>query len=286
MGAPHERVEQGVADGSDPMEQLATEGEVRLPSFTSEELVAVGANSPLRGLLISERLSEMGPIPLTAALGAALRSLVARGYVDPDVVAAELATEDGTDEVDVPLEGELALVVGLRRSPDFVGLVSAPKPAALAGLSLASAGKTEIVLHGLLRAAGPAVLEERRSPLGVHRFALRSLSVEAHALVAWLQGELTSEGGARRADAGGIAVEVELALPGSSDELGSVRHQWSVVLDASGEKASLLAESGGHDAVGLTPEELGECLAAALTGALAPANGETAAQNGDPAAHE
>lgn len=256
-----------MAEGSDALERLASDGEVELPSFTSEELVAVGANSPLPGLLISERLSDMGPIPLTAALGAALRGLVARGYIDPELVASELHAEGGAEEVDVPLEGDLALVVGLRRAPDFVGLVSAPTPGALAGLTLASSGKTAVIWHGLVEAGAPAVLEERRSPLGVHSFTLRTLPRAARALVAWLQEEAAG----RRADASGVACELELALPqhGAGGAIGSLRHHWSVLVDPTGEKASLLAEPPAHDRVGCGAEELVDALALALAEALA-----------------
>ena len=68
--------------------RLLEGGDHRLASFTSEELVAVGADSPLQGLVISERLAAMGPIPLTAALSAALRGLIARGFVHPEGAAA------------------------------------------------------------------------------------------------------------------------------------------------------------------------------------------------------
>ena len=269
MAEPRGRVGKGVADGSDAVERLAAGGETLLPSFTSEELVAIGANSPLPGLLISERLSEMGPIPLTAALGAALRGLVARAYVDPDAVTAELAAEDGPEEIDIPLGGDLALIVGIRRSPDFVGLVSGPKPAALAGLSLASAAKTEVVLHGLIRPDGPFVLEERRTPLGVHAFALRTLPREASALVHWLRS-VAVEGDARRSDVEGIAVEIELALPpGPGAALDAAHHRCSVIVEPGGEKASLLGDEPG-DATGMTIEELPDRLAAVLAHSLSP----------------
>lgn len=162
-------------------ERIGTRGEADLGSFTSEELVAVGADSPLEGLLVSERLAAMGPIPLNAALGSALRSLVARGLVDPEAISS------GSDLGPLPLRGDLALVVELRRRPQLLALVTSPRPAELAALSLSIPPKIEIVLSGFAeRGERPLFLEERRSLLGIHHFAVRNLRRQAAALVQWL----------------------------------------------------------------------------------------------------
>lgn len=177
-------------------------GERRLASFTSEELVAVGADSPLQGLVISERVASMGPIPLTAALSAALRGLVARGFVHPEgatpsAVPASADRQlqrllDGLDEegdeeeegaLSVPLSGDLAVVVALRRSPSLVCLVSEPSRRDLARRGPLAHRRTDAVLHGIRGEQGlDGFLEERRSALGIHGFVLRGLEDETRAL--------------------------------------------------------------------------------------------------------
>lgn len=185
------------------------EGERRLASFTSEELVAVGADSPLQGLVLSERLAAMGPIPLAAALSAALRGLVARGFVHPEgATPGEPAPRgdhqlerlldvpgdggpDGGDgsagEVSVPLSGDLAVVVAIRRAPALVCLVSEPTRRDLVRRGPLAHRRTDAILHGVAGGGGLAgVLEERRSALGIHGFVLRGVADETRALCAGL----------------------------------------------------------------------------------------------------
>ena len=246
-------------------------GEVALPSLTSEELVAAGARSPVPGLLVSERLAAMGVAPLTAALGAALRSLVARGLLD----AAAVGHEAG--ELGAHLGAELELVVTLTRAPDFVALVSAPRPAALAGLCLTSAKRAECVLHGFLGPGGPLVLEERVNALGIHDFALRTLGAEAGSLEAWLSRESAGRVARGRAGGGAIAVELELFLARPRrgwSARGAPRRRWSLVVDPDSHSASLVsAEHGVHH---LPPPAPGAALADALGAALADALGPAA----------
>ncbi|GEM_PF-6838416 len=167
------------------IERLLAEGELVLAAFTSEELVAVGADSPLRGLVISERLTSMGPIPLTAALSTALRGLVAREFVRPDDVEGDV---DGPEDepLEIPLEGDLAIVVALRRTPSLVGIVSAidPRLDDVLRPGFAQRARAGAVLHGFA-AEGVGligVLEERRTPIGIHHFTLRTVEREMEVL--------------------------------------------------------------------------------------------------------
>ena len=212
------------------------EGERRLASFTSEELVAVGADSPLQGLVISERLASMGPVPLTAALSAALRGLVARGFVhlegaaaagpparadrDPqrllDALADGLGPEGGQD-LSVPLSGDLAVVVALRRAPSLVCLVSEPSRRDLALRGPLAHRRTDAILHGVPGDAGELVgfLEERRSALGIHDFVLRSLAAETRALCADLAAR--TEAPDAGLPAGRCETAIEVATPDDPD---------------------------------------------------------------------
>lgn len=228
-----------MADAEALLERLHDEGERRLASFTSEELVAVGADSPVQGLVISERLEHMGPIPLTAALSTALRGLVARGFVHPAGAAAGGAAtrsdrhlqhvldalsgaESGRDDgevVSVPLSGELAIVVALRRSPALVCLVSEPSRDDLARRGPLAHRRTDAILHGFAdegRLAG--FLEERRSALGIHSFVLRTLENEADALCRDLETRAREPLGD---DAGGTCeLALEVAAPGPRERPG------------------------------------------------------------------
>jgi hypothetical protein len=199
-----------MTDADARLGQLREEGDRPLASFTSEELVAVGADSPIQGLVTSERLASMGPIPLTAALSSALRSLVARGFVHLegaaqtrggprsdrrlrhllDALVAEEAGGGGTtarEVLSVPLSGDLAVVVALRRAPALVCLVSEPSRADLARRGPLAHHHTDAILHGFAeegRLSG--FLEERRSALGIHHFVLRSFENQIATLCAGL----------------------------------------------------------------------------------------------------
>lgn len=215
--------------------ELRGEGERRLASFTSEELVAVGADSPLQGLVISERLASMGPIPLTAALSAALRGLIARGFVHPDGAAAggagprndrhlqrlldALAGEGEEDEgeVSVPLSGDLAVVVALRRAPALVCLVSEPTRRDLALRGPLAHRRTDAILHGFTTEGNELAgfLEERRSALGIHSFVLRGLEDETRALCAGLAAR--AEAPDPDLPAGPCEMVLEVATPEDPD---------------------------------------------------------------------
>ena len=212
-----------MTDGAARTATWSGEGEHRLASFTSEELVAVGADSPLQGLVLSERLAAMGPIPLAAALSAALRGLVARGFVHPegatpggpgsragrqldrlldalgegglddgssgdgDGIGGDGIGGDGSGEVTVPLSGDLAAVVAIRRAPALVCLVSEPTRRDLVRRGPLAHRRTDAILHGVAGGGSLAsILEERRSALGIHGFVLRGVTEETQALCASL----------------------------------------------------------------------------------------------------
>lgn len=206
---------------------LQEQGELRLARFTSEELLAVGADSPVPGLARSDRLATLGPAELEAALSAALRGLVARGYVHPDEAwpdEADLAGDgdgrlrdvlasSGDDEaVALPLSGDLALVVALRRSPSFVALVSEPSPAELETRGPLAHRRADAVLHGFATATSPlgGVLEERRSELGIHTFTLRTLAQQAVSLCASLEARAVEPADGAP---GACETALEIALP-------------------------------------------------------------------------
>ena len=207
-----------MTDGASRPDTWSSEGEHRLASFTSEELVAVGADSPLQGLVLSERLAAMGPIPLAAALSAALRGLVARGFVHPegatpggpgsradrqldrlldalgdgspddgDGIGVDGIGGGGSGEVTVPLSGDLAAVVAIRRAPALVCLVSEPTRRDLVRRGPLAHRRTDAILHGVAGGGGLAgILEERRTALGIHGFVLRGVAEETQALCASL----------------------------------------------------------------------------------------------------
>lgn len=210
-------------------------GERHLASFTSEELVAVGADSPLQGLVTSERVASMGPIPLTAALSAALRGLVARGFVHPEGAATgpasaasppasadrqlqqlldRLGEEEG--EISVPLSGDLAVVVALRRAPALVCLVSEPSRRDLARRGPLAHRRTDAVLHGVRDERGlGGFLEERRSALGIHAFALRRLEEQTRALCTSLASR--AEASDPELPPGRCETAIEVATPDQPD---------------------------------------------------------------------
>lgn len=248
------------------MARLRDGGEHRLASFTSEELVAVGADSPLQGLVLSERLAAMGPIPLTAALSAALRGLIARGFVHPEGAATApggaprsdrhlqqvldaLGGEPGPggpnapETVSVPLSGDLAVVVALRRAPALVALVSEPSRTDLALRGPLAHRRTDAILHGFTDERGglTGFLEERRSALGIHSFVLRGLDQETRSLCAALEQRAHEPSG--EAPAGPCEVELEVAVP---DESGRTATRLLVGLEPGpeGDRATISSPHG------------------------------------------
>lgn len=248
--------------------RLLSGGDHRLASFTSEELVAVGADSPLQGLVISERLAAMGPIPLTAALSTALRGLIARGFVHPEGAAVAaggaprsdrllqqvldaLGGEAGSggpnapEAVSVPLSGDLAVVVAVRRAPALVALVSEPSRADLARRGPLAHRRTDAILHGFT-AEGVGLagfLEERRSALGIHSFVLRSLDQQTRSLstaLAHRAHQPSADG-----PAGPCEVAFEVAVPDGSGRAG-VRLVVGVEPGHEGDRATIAGPLGSR----------------------------------------
>ncbi|MCU1488871.1 MAG: hypothetical protein JWM85_276 [Acidimicrobiaceae bacterium] len=291
------------------LDRLNAEGELRLASFTSEELVAVGADSPLQGLVISERLAALGPIPLTAALSAALRSLVARGFVHPEGTDLSAAgpgfgspdrhgperfgqgefdvggfDEEELDEeltVEIPLSGDLAVVVALRRSPAVVAVAFAPRPTDRNAPPRWGLHRAQAILHGF--AAEPegalGILEERRSPLGIHAFVLRTLADETAVLAGQL-ALLLETPSEQLASVDAWAFDLEVAVPagdeddaGDEDELGTEeRRRITAVLEGGEIPRALLQiwpdEGEGEPATEeLSPDKLASRLAEVLADA-------------------
>lgn len=260
--------------------RLRAEGELRLASFTSEELVAVGADSPLPGLVISDRLATLGPVPLTAALSAALRGLVARGFAHPELASAPgdvglgladrqlqqvldslSAAAPAGDAASLPLSGDLAAVVTLRRAPAVVCLVSEPTQEDLARRGPLAHRRTDAILHGFTSddAELAGFLEERRSALGIHAFVLRTLERECQALCAGLLSRAAEPfgGGGRCEDV------LEVAWP-DDPERPSVRLLVAVEPGAGTARLSWPAGRGAPAGETLAadrlPERLGELL--------------------------
>ena len=157
---------------------VLAENEIVLGAFTDEELAAV--DPPAEEPLVSAPLLDMVPEgeARDQVVGAALRSLMARGVV-------VLGEEAGT----VRVNGPLATVLALRSAPNSVLVVEHveeddPARRVVYGARLQGTDGEAVVL-----------MEESVAVLGHHEFVLRSVDGQAGELAAWLGQDVPPEDG-------------------------------------------------------------------------------------------
>jgi hypothetical protein len=155
---------------------LASTGSVELMSFSAMELAAVGAGSPLRGLVADEAFLDLEDRNLGEALGRARRALAGRGLVGPAGPGRDsVAARDGDSQVDFELGGDLAAVVAVRRQPALIATVSAAAPDRYRRPGSHPGSEARLaVLHGVASEASGlfALLEETRAGRTMHLFTL------------------------------------------------------------------------------------------------------------------
>ncbi len=187
-------------------------GLVELPAFSTMELAAVGAGSPLRGLVADETFLDLDDRHLTEGLDRARQGLMERGLAGAPVAARNRPA----GQVNIPLGGDLAAIVAVRRSPAFVATVCAASPETYRRPGGAPGREAVLaVLHGVASAAAGtfALLEETTTRRGMHLFTLCTPAAQAvRVLNAWR--ELETEGPA--------AVSVQVLV---ADELRPRRTQ-------------------------------------------------------------
>ncbi|HET6966186.1 MAG TPA: hypothetical protein VFH58_15525 [Acidimicrobiales bacterium] len=194
-------------------ERLAEAGTVELMPFTRTELASVGAGSPVRGLVADEDLAALDGAELQLALERARRSLAERGYAGPAFTPSA-----DPSHVRIPLGGDLAGIVAVRRAPALVATVSAGSPELVRRPGGDPSACTVLaILHGVAAAgfgegagAGEdrpgllALLEETTAGRGLHFFALSTPTAQAaRILEAWHQLE----------EDGATAVSVHVFIP-------------------------------------------------------------------------
>ncbi len=183
-------------------ERLTAAATVELAGFSGMELASVGAGSPVRGLVATDLfLATAGPA-LAESLDRARRSLAERGLAGRPV-----PSDDDPRVVRMPLGGDLAGIVAVRRQPALVATVSAAAPESVEHPAPPSAIPAVLaVLHGVAGADGGlfAFLEETVVPEDVHLFSLSTPEAQAvRILGAW--EELERDGPA--------AVSVHIFVP-------------------------------------------------------------------------
>ena len=187
---------------------LVERSEIELDSFSDLELAAVGAGSPVRGLVASSEIFALDEVALTSALAAALRGLEARGLVGPPRAATGVGAGGPLGSVPIPLGGDLATVVAIRRAPALVAVVSAVPPAAVRFPGQPGADEAIFaILHGFaVEGVGlVGLLEEVLSPGRMHCFTLCTPARQAERLLeSWATlGESESGGASGPGEAGG-----------------------------------------------------------------------------------
>ncbi len=171
-------------------ERLTAAATVELTGFSGMELASVGAGSPVRGLVATDLfLATPGPA-LAESLERARQSLVDRRLAGPPV-----PSDDDPRVVRMPLGGDLAGIVAVRRQPALVATVSAAAPESVEHPGPASAIPAVLaVLHGVAGADSGllALLEETVVPGDIHLFSLSTPEAQAlRILGAWeeLEGD-------------------------------------------------------------------------------------------------
>jgi hypothetical protein len=181
-------------DKAQLLDQLTATGRVPLACLTDEEMASINAdeNTPFQPAEAPERLRSLPADTRGAVLTTALRSLVARGLVQPpgDEEIGQAAA-GGT----IPLQplGELDSILGVRRAPTAVVFVGQASYLA--------------ALHGFREEQVSGFLEERIDRRGLHYFTLLTTERAVEA-VAGLAGP-----GLRSSAGGSVTGEPDREMP-------------------------------------------------------------------------
>lgn len=154
-----------------PLAQLLEAGRLDVACFTDEELIAVGADraAPFQLSPAPDRVSSQPEEFREPILATALRSLIARGVVQPPT--EEQLSAPGPDaRVELDTRGELQVVLSIRNEPSVVAFVGQAEYFAM--------------LHGLQPDEAEGYLEERVNPQGLHYFTLWSADQMVESLAA------------------------------------------------------------------------------------------------------
>lgn len=184
---------------------LSARGELPMPSFTAIELAAVGAGSPLRGLVASPRFLAMTDEELAGGMAGALDKLAAEGALE----RPEPNTASGKTAM---LGGPLSTIVGVRRSPAVLVTVTlAARRALNASDPVDPSAQLLAALHGMaVQGMGlVGLLEETRTPEDDHNFVLCTPSRAAERL--WITAARLQEAERAQAD-NGLPEEIGLAM--------------------------------------------------------------------------
>lgn len=169
--------------------RLAEASTVELMPFTRRELASVGAGSPVRGLVADESFLALGDEEVDVVLRHAREGLAARGLAGPPAVSPE-----DPSRIRIPLGGDLAAIVAVRRAPALVATVGAGPPELVRRPGGDPGASTVLaVLHGVTGGADGgvlALLEETATGRGLHLFALSTPAAQAGRIRdAWRQLE-------------------------------------------------------------------------------------------------
>lgn len=160
------------------LDRLAVAGSVQLACLTEEEMAAVGANerTPFQQGGPSARLRELSQDARSAVLATALRSLMARGLLEPPGGPDWPAAGPG-GTVSLRPRDELDTILSVRRAP--------------AALVFIRQRSCFVALHGFrevrLTGTAPGIsgfLEERIDQLSMHYFTVRTSQNAIDALTA------------------------------------------------------------------------------------------------------
>lgn len=165
--------------------ELVAEGARSLGVFTAEELAVVTPPIDDASILERDDVVVVDAVESQALLSAAFRSLAARDL---------LAWDDEADAFGPT--GSLGLVVGLRRSAGRAAVFERH-----------SADGTERLVAYSVGRSGSLFMEQRSTPLGAYRFALRSPADELDAVAGFLQ---LTDGDAQGMSGDPVLVEVGL----------------------------------------------------------------------------
>jgi hypothetical protein len=176
--------------------------------MSAMELAAVGAGSPLRGLVADQAFLDLDDRNLGEALGRARRALAGRGLVGPARPGGEpVPARHGGSPVDFDLGGDLAAVVAVRRQPALIATVSAAAPERYRRPGSHPGSEALLaVLHGVASEVSGlfALLEETRAGRTMHLFTLCTPAVQGDRIFeAWQELEAT----------GPAAVSVQIFQP-------------------------------------------------------------------------
>jgi hypothetical protein len=155
----------GPVNKKEALDRLISTGRAELVALTDEEMASVGADAdtPFRPPELPERLRVLSDEARTAVLSTALRSLIARGLIQPPSQETAPAAESG-GRVD------LHTILAVRRAPTAVVFVGQASYLA--------------ALHGFREGDRDGFLEERIDDRGIHHFTLRTTDDTVEGVVA------------------------------------------------------------------------------------------------------